>query len=71
MSGAIPPIPQYAIMAWGSVKAQGEFYLFTFTFKFLITEWYETRRCFIAIIFQICARKRHQEGPRKSVKYWN
>jgi hypothetical protein len=29
MRGAIPPLPQYAFMAWCSVKAQGQ--LFTFT----------------------------------------
>jgi len=29
MSGAIPPLAQYASMAWGSVKAQGQLY-FTF-----------------------------------------
>jgi hypothetical protein len=29
MSGAIPPFPQYAFMAWCSVKkAQGKLYLF-------------------------------------------
>jgi hypothetical protein len=27
MSGAIPPLPQYAFMAWCSVKAQGQLYL--------------------------------------------
>jgi hypothetical protein len=27
MSGAIPPLPQYASMAWCSVKAQGQLYL--------------------------------------------
>jgi nitroimidazol reductase NimA-like FMN-containing flavoprotein (pyridoxamine 5'-phosphate oxidase superfamily) len=26
MSGAIPPLPQYASMAWCSVKAQGKLY---------------------------------------------
>jgi hypothetical protein len=30
MSGAIPLLPQYAFMAWCSVKAQGQF---TFTFE--------------------------------------
>jgi hypothetical protein len=25
--GAIPPLPQYAFMAWCSVKAQGQLYL--------------------------------------------
>jgi hypothetical protein len=28
MSEAIPPLPQYALMAWCSVKAQGQLYLF-------------------------------------------
>jgi hypothetical protein len=27
MSGTIPPLPQYALMAWCSVKAQGQLYL--------------------------------------------
>jgi len=27
MSGAIPPLPQYAFMAWSSVKSQGYLYL--------------------------------------------
>jgi hypothetical protein len=30
MSGAIPPLPQYAFMAWCSVQAQGYLYLLTF-----------------------------------------
>jgi membrane protein YqaA with SNARE-associated domain len=28
MSGAVPPLPQYAIMAWCSGGAQGHLYLF-------------------------------------------
>jgi len=27
MRGVIPPLPQYAFMAWCSVKAQGQLYL--------------------------------------------
>jgi len=27
MSGAIPPLPQYALIAWCSVKAQGQLHL--------------------------------------------
>jgi len=27
MRGAIPPLPQYAFMAWCSVKARGQLYL--------------------------------------------
>jgi hypothetical protein len=30
MSGAIPPLPQYALMAWCLVKAQGQLYLLPF-----------------------------------------
>jgi hypothetical protein len=36
MSGAIPPLPQYALMAWGSVKAQGKLYLYLFKLKILV-----------------------------------
>jgi hypothetical protein len=28
MGGAIPPLPQYAFMAWCSVKARGQLYLY-------------------------------------------
>jgi hypothetical protein len=28
MSGAVPPFPQYAFMAWCSVKAQRQLYLY-------------------------------------------
>jgi len=27
MRGAVPPLPQYAIMAWCSVKSRGQLYL--------------------------------------------
>jgi hypothetical protein len=30
MNGAIPPLPQYAFMAWCLVKAQGQLYLYGF-----------------------------------------
>jgi len=30
MSRAIPPLPQYAFMAWCSVKAQGQLYLYLY-----------------------------------------
>jgi hypothetical protein len=30
MSVAIPPLPQYAFMAWCPVKAQGKLYLYLF-----------------------------------------
>jgi hypothetical protein len=28
MLGAMPPLPQYAFMAWRSIKAQGQIYLY-------------------------------------------
>jgi hypothetical protein len=37
MSGAIPPLSQYALMAWCSVKAQGKLYLFTSTFTVIFS----------------------------------
>jgi hypothetical protein len=33
MSGAIPPLPQYAFMAWCSAKAQGQLYLYFFFYS--------------------------------------
>jgi hypothetical protein len=41
MSGAIPPLPQYAYMAWCSVQAQGQLYLYLIrrpTFRGIIKE---------------------------------
>jgi hypothetical protein len=32
MSGVIPPLPQYAFMAWCSVKAQGQLYLYIYLY---------------------------------------
>jgi hypothetical protein len=37
MPGAIPPLPQFAFMAWCSVKAQGYLYLYLFYFTCCIT----------------------------------
>jgi hypothetical protein len=45
MRGATPPLPQYAFMAWCSVKAQGHLYLYPFVFrwgKFQFSEWATT-----------------------------
>jgi len=33
MSGAIPPLPQYAFMAWCLVKAHGQLYLYLLPFE--------------------------------------
>jgi hypothetical protein len=38
MSGAIPPLPQYAFMARCSVKAQGQLYLYLYLLSQLIME---------------------------------
>jgi hypothetical protein len=38
MSGAIPPLPQYAFMAWCSVKAQGQLYLYLYLYLYF-TRW--------------------------------
>jgi hypothetical protein len=35
MLGAIPPLPQYAFMAWCSVKKHKENFTFTFTFTYI------------------------------------
>jgi hypothetical protein len=32
MRGAIPPLPQYAFMAWCSAKAQGQLYFLPYVF---------------------------------------
>jgi hypothetical protein len=48
MRGALPPLPQYAFMAWYSVKAQGQLYLYVTLYKLLvcadgISLWSENR----------------------------
>jgi hypothetical protein len=35
MSGAIPPLPQYAFMAWCSVEARGQIYICLYLIIFL------------------------------------
>jgi hypothetical protein len=44
MSGDMPPLPQYAFMAWCLVKAQGHFY-----FYFLIFDYLKFVRCIIKV----------------------
>jgi hypothetical protein len=41
MSGAVPPLPQYAFMSWCSVKAQGQLYLYQ---KEDVTMWVKAQR---------------------------
>jgi hypothetical protein len=36
MSGAIPPLPQYTVTAWCSVKAQGQLHLYLYKFIIII-----------------------------------
>jgi hypothetical protein len=31
-SGAMPPLPHYALMAWCSAKAQGQLYLYLYLY---------------------------------------
>jgi hypothetical protein len=36
MSETIPPLPQYAFMAWCSVKAQGQLYLYLYLYLYKV-----------------------------------
>jgi hypothetical protein len=49
MSGAIPQLPQYAFVAWCSVKAQGQLYLLRYC-RQLIVAW-----CKVCIVEQVSA----------------
>jgi len=39
MREAIPPLPQYAIMVWCSVKAQGQLYFYLLLHKYQICKY--------------------------------
>jgi len=52
MNGAVYPLPQYAFMAWCSVKAQGQLYLFT-----LNTRDYTQQHPIVTEISQITKQK--------------
>jgi hypothetical protein len=39
-----------------------------FSIILIFITWFQTRRCFTVIAFQLCPRIYHQEGPRKSGK---
>jgi len=43
MSGAIPPLPQYAFMAWCLVIAQGQLHLYTLASTQYIKDVYEVK----------------------------
>jgi hypothetical protein len=72
MSGAIPPFPQYALMVWCSVEAQGQLYLLFF--KALYIKIYNTVPLpFILCGCEMCSRKLMQEdmclNTKRSRKY--
>jgi hypothetical protein len=52
MRGAIPSLPQYAFMAWCSVKAQGHLYLYIYTLKL---QGYSSPRCGVEVNGQLHA----------------
>jgi hypothetical protein len=52
MSGAIPPLPEYASMAWCSVKAQGQLYIYLYS---LLCPWYVYKCVIHANIFLTCS----------------
>jgi len=39
MRGAIPPLPQYAFVAWCLVKAQGQIYLYLKEIGWEVVDW--------------------------------
>jgi hypothetical protein len=53
MSGAIPPLPEYAFMVWCSVKKK---HRYNFTFGFTSLKWYIIhmeafrRKCLLVLI---------------------
>jgi hypothetical protein len=61
MSGAIPPLPQYASIVWCSVKAQGQLYIYLYHyllyFRYSLHEIYlQIRQLFLFLftILDIC-----------------
>jgi hypothetical protein len=59
MSGAIPPLSQYAFMAWCLVKAQGQLYLFyLFQWEYTVFIINDQFRYFSAV----CYKENPSEG---------
>jgi hypothetical protein len=55
MSGAISPLPQYALMAWCSVKAQGQLYLLLYLYLFTFSRSTQMRIILKCILMeQVC-----------------
>jgi len=54
MSGAIPPLPQYAFMAWHSVEVQIKLCLVIYYTLFIL--WYSTRGSHISRWSYYCNR---------------
>jgi hypothetical protein len=51
MRGDIPPLPQYACMAWRSVKAQGQLYLYFMKYEVGGSEENYVKRNFMICTF--------------------
>jgi hypothetical protein len=64
MSGAIPPLPQYTFMAWCSVKAQGQLYLYLYCFQEPRLRVFENR-----VLRRTFGLKREQVARGKRILY--
>jgi hypothetical protein len=56
MRGAIPPLPQYAFMAWCSFEAQGQLYLLQYT---TLNQRYAYEQCYHPTEREIKKRTRY------------
>jgi hypothetical protein len=61
MSGAIRPLPQYAFMAWCSVTAQGQLYLYLLPFR--------TRRALSTVFSRNLFPQLLRNSPKGSLSY--
>jgi hypothetical protein len=62
MSGTIRSLPQYALMAWCSVKAQGQLYLYLYLY-------FTSNECRISDQDLICYVKKHSDDPQSFYLY--
>jgi hypothetical protein len=53
MLGAIPPLPLYAFMAWCSVKAQGQLYLYFYAMEYSPSREANSRLCVQEILRRV------------------
>jgi hypothetical protein len=58
MREAKPPLPQYALMAWCSVKAQGQLYLYLGKLTKLLSAF---------LLFGFIIRLKTEENPRNTI----